>query len=67
MFTQKTFAASKIGINIHEPRNKKNFQNTFDNVNCKSEYVIYLIVCALCNKHYVRKVETTLNQRLKSY
>ena len=31
--------------------------------NCKSEYVIYLMECTLCNKQYVGKAETPFNIR----
>ena len=34
--------------------------------NCKSEYVIYLMECTLCNKQYVGKTETAFNIRLNN-
>ena len=51
---------------IYQPTKKKKFK-IYDKVNCKSEYVIYLMECALCNKQYVRKVETVFNIRLKNH
>ena len=39
----------------------------YQKVNCKSEYVIYLMECTLCNKQYVDKAETALNIRLNNH
>ena len=36
-------------------------------VNCKSEYVIYLMECTLCNKQYIGKVDTAFHIRLNSH
>ena len=36
-------------------------------VNCKSEYIIYLMECMLCNKQYVGKAETAFNIRLDNH
>ena len=41
--------------------------NIFFNLNCKSEYVIYLMECILCKMQYVGKAETTFNLRLNNY
>ena len=37
--------------------------NIFFNLNCKSEYVIYLMECILCKKQYVGKAKTAFNLR----
>ena len=39
----------------------------YHKVNCKSEYVIYLMECTLCNRQYVDKAETALNIRLNNH
>ena len=39
----------------------------FHNTNCKTEYVIYLLQCIICNLQYARKNETSFNIRLKNY
>ena len=39
----------------------------YHKVNCKSEYVIYLMKCALCNKQYVGKAETVFNIRMNNH
>ena len=39
----------------------------YHKINCKSEYVIYLIERTLCNKQYVGKAETPFNIRLNNY
>ena len=36
----------------------------YHKVKCKSEYVIYLMECTLCNKQYIGKAETAFNQGL---
>ena len=41
--------------------------NIFFNLNCKSEYVIYLMQCTLCNMQYVGKAETVFNLRLNNH
>ena len=35
----------------------------YHKVNCRNEYVNYLMECTLCNKQYVRKEETVFNIR----
>ena len=39
----------------------------FHNTNCKTEYVIYLLECIICNLQYVRKNKTPFNSRFKNY
>ena len=39
----------------------------FHNVNCASNYVIYLMECILYNKQYVGKTETNFNIRLNNH
>ena len=39
----------------------------FHNANCRTEYVIYLIECAICNLQYVGKNETPFNIRLNHH
>ena len=39
----------------------------FFNLNCKSEYVIYLLECILCKIQYVGKAETALNLRINNH
>ena len=39
----------------------------FFNVNCESEYVIYLTECILCKNKYVGKAETIFNVRLNNH
>ena len=41
--------------------------NIFFNLNCKSEYVIYLMECILCKMQYVGKPETAFNLRLNNH
>ena len=41
--------------------------NIFFNLNCKSEYVIYLMECILCKMQYVGKAETAFNLRLNNH
>ena len=38
--------------------------NIFFNLNCKSEYVIYLLECILCKTQYIGKSEIAFNLRL---
>ena len=39
----------------------------FHNANCRTEYVIYLMECAICNLQYVGKNETPFNIRLNHH
>ena len=39
----------------------------FYNANCRTEYVIYLMECAICNLQYVGKNETPFNIRLNHH
>ena len=39
----------------------------FFNLNCQSEYVIYLLECILCKIQYVGKAETACNLRLNNH
>ena len=39
----------------------------FFNLNCKSEYVIYLLECILCKIQYVAKTETAFDLRLNNH
>ena len=39
----------------------------YHQVNCKSEYVVYLMECTLCNKKCVGKAETAFNIRLNNH
>ena len=41
--------------------------NIFFNLNCKSEYVFYLMECILCKTQYVGKAETAFNLRLNNH
>ena len=41
--------------------------NIFFNLNCKSEYVIYLMESILCKMQYVGKAETAFNVRLHNH
>ena len=41
--------------------------NIFFKLNCKSEYVIYLMECILCKMQYVGKAETAFNLRLNNH
>ena len=36
-------------------------------VNCNSDFVIYLLECKKCHTQYVGKAETSLNLRLKNH
>ena len=44
---------------------KRTFQ-IFFNLNCKNEYVIYLMEWIICKMHYVGKAETAFNLRLNN-
>ena len=50
--------------NIDQSTKKKKI---FHKVNCKREYVIHLMECTLCNKHYVGKEENSFNIRLNNH
>ena len=45
---------------------KRIFNILFD-VNCKSEYIIYLMECILCKMQYVGKAEAAFNLRLNNH
>ena len=39
----------------------------FFNINCRSEYVFYLMECIFCKMQYVGKAETAFNLRLNNH
>ena len=39
----------------------------FNELNCKSKYLMYLMKCVLCNKQYTGTSETAFNLRLNSH
>ena len=45
---------------------KKTF-SIFFNVNCKSEYVIQVVKCILCEIQYLEEATTTFNLRLNNH
>ena len=55
-----------ININNEIYQTKRKFK-IYHKVNCKSEYVIYLMECTVCNKQYAGKAETAFNIRLNNH
>ena len=53
-------------ITFISQQTKRKFK-IYHKVNCKSEYVIYLMECTLCNKQYVGKAEAAFNIRLNNH
>ena len=51
---------------IYESTDKANI-NIFFNLNCKSEYVIYLMEYIICKMQYVGKAETAFKLRLNNH
>ena len=41
--------------------------NIFFNLNCKNQYIIYLMECILCKMQYVGKAKTAFNLRLNDH
>ena len=41
--------------------------NIFFNLNCKNQYIIYLMECILCKMQYVGKAKTAFNLRLNNH
>ena len=48
-------------------KDKKYFINTFQNLNCNSRYVVYLIECKTCKKPYIGSTETPFRIRFNNY
>ena len=46
---------------------KKKVFHIFQKVNCKSDYVFYLMECTLCSKEYIGKPETDFDIRLNKH
>ena len=66
----KNGKAEKFNIpstNTFMSQQTKRTFNIFFNLNCKSEYVIYLMECILCKIKYVGKAETAFNLRLNKH
>ena len=57
MLTTNTFMSQQT---------KRTFSILF-NLNCKCEYIIYLMACILCKMQYVGKAETAFNLRLTNH
>ena len=54
--------------NTHSSRSQQNARifTIFYQVNCKSDFVIYLLECKKCNIQYIGKAETDFNLRLNN-
>lgn len=50
---------------IQKPTHQQNVEDIY-NVNFKTEYVVFLLECFLCNLEYIGKNETPLNFRLNN-
>ena len=57
VLTTKTFVTQQT----------KQTSNVFFNINCKSEYLIYLMECILCKMQYVGNAEAAFNRRLNNH
>ena len=51
---------------LHEPTDKTTIYHFF-NINCESEYVIYLMECILCKMQYVGKAERAIQLRINNH
>ena len=56
-----------INNDIYQSTNKKKIKKSIIKLTAKSEYVIYLMECTLCNKQYFGKAETVFNVRLNNH
>ena len=56
----------KTLISFRSQQNARIF-TIFYHVNCKSDFVIYLLECKKCHIQYVGKAETDFNLRLNSH
>ena len=56
-----------LTTNTFMSQEAKQLFNIFFNLNCKIEYVIYLMECILCKRLCVEKAETTFNIRLNNH
>ena len=52
--------------NIRKLQDRKTFQ-IFHNLKCKSENLIYLLQCRICQLQYIGKIETPFNIRLRNH
>ena len=53
-------------INVHNSQTKRTF-NIFQNLTCKSQYVIYSMECILCKIQFAGKPKTPFNWRLNNH
>ena len=56
-----------LTTNTFRSQQKKRKLNIFFNLNCKSEYVIYLMECILCKMQHVGEAETAFKLRLNNH
>ena len=52
--------------NIRKLQDRKTFQ-IFHNLKCKSENLIYLLQCRICQLQYIGKIETPFNIHLRNH
>ena len=62
-FLAQTSEANK---KIRKLQDRKTFQ-IFHNLTCKSESLIYLLQCRICQLQYIGKIETSFNIRLNNH
>ena len=58
---QELYVAAKCWQQTHLSQQKKQTLHIFFHLNCKSEYVGYLMECILCKMKYVGKAKTAFN------
>ena len=61
------FCKQVANITTFRTNQRNKIFQAFQNLNCKSKYVIYLLECTKCKIQYVGKAETEFNIRLNNY
>ena len=61
------YIVCKWYILIHSGVAKQRILNKYHSITCKSQWIIHLLECILCNIQYVGKSETSFNLRLNNH
>ena len=56
-----------VNTNTFKSNQTKRIFNIYHTITCKSQWIIYLLECILCNVQYVGKSETKFNTRLNNH
>ena len=61
------FCMQAVNTNTFKSNQTKRVLNIYHTITCKSQWIIYLLECILCNTQYTGKSETSFSNRLNNH